>query len=58
MSYLTFWFNRLLRTVVSKDSSGFMSDLNSLRKLKSAFSFIELLGIWDELLGEVACAYV
>jgi hypothetical protein len=43
---------------VSKDSSGFMSDLNSLKKLKSAFSFIELFGIWDELLGEVACAYV
>jgi len=58
MSYLTFLFNRLLRTVVSKDSRGFMSDLNSLRKLKSAFSFIELLGIWDKLLGAVAYAYV
>jgi len=42
---------------VRKESNGFISDLNSLRKFRSVLSFIKLLGVWEELIGEATCAY-
>jgi len=54
---LAFGFKRRSRTVVRRESNGFISDLNSLRKLRSVLSFIRLFDVWEELFGEAACAY-
>jgi len=42
---------------VRRESNGFISDLNSLRKLRSVLSFVRLFDVWEELFGEAACAY-